>query len=409
VKRRSMLAGVGALAAGLAHGVRSTRAARGGISDGVVKLGVLTDMSGMYSDGTGPGSVLCAKLAAEEFNNTVAGKPVEVIQGDHQNKPDVGGELARRWYDTEQVDVILDVPVSSIALQVQQIAKERNRVFLNSAAGATVLIGKACSPTAAQWTYNTYALAHAAATALLKRGGTTWFFIAADYVFGASLVADASKVVEENGGKVLGVVKHPMGTADFSSYLLEAQASGAKVVAFANSGDDARAAIKQAAEFGLASSGQQVVGLNTAITDIHAIGLPVAKGLLVAEGFYWNHDDKTRAFAARFMDKMKRPPTMVQAGVYSAALNYLRAVQAIGTEEAMAVMAQLRSMDIEDAFARNGKLRIDGLMVHDMALMQVKTPAESKGEWDLYNPLGAIPGAEAFPPPNPECPLVAKT
>ncbi len=409
MKRRSVLAGAGALAAaGLTGGLQPARAATG-ISDDVVKLGVLTDMSGMYSDGTGPGSVLCAHLAAEEFNNTVAGKPIQVIQGDHQNKPDVGGELARRWYDTEQVDVILDVPVSSIALQVQQIAKERNRVFLNSAAGATVLIGKACSPTAAQWTYNTYALAHAAATALLKRGGTTWFFIAADYVFGASLVADATSVVEQGGGKILGAVKHPMGTTDFSSYLLQAQASGAKVVAFANSGDDARAAIKQAAEFGLGASGQQVVGLNTAITDIHAIGLPVAKGLLVAEGFYWNRDDKTRAFAARFMEKMKRPPTMIQAGVYSAALNYLRAIQATGTDEAMAVMAQLRAMDIEDAFARNGKLRIDGLMVHDMALMQVKTPEESKGEWDLYNVLGTIPGAEAFPLLNPECPLVAKT
>jgi branched-chain amino acid transport system substrate-binding protein len=408
MKRRNLLTGTVALAATDLARPFVARAATTTISDNIVKLGVLTDLSGMYSDGTGPGSVLCAQLAAEEFNNTVAGKPVVVVQGDHQNRPDVGGEIARRWFDVEQVDVILDVPVSSIALQVQQLAHERNRVFLNSAAGATVLTGKACSPTAAQWTYDTYALAHAAGSALLQRGGDTWYFIAADYVFGASLVADATDVVTKGGGKVLGSVKHPMGTSDFSSYLLEAQASGAKVIAFANSGDDVRAAIKQAAEFGLGQNGQHIVGLNTAITDIHALGLPVAQGLLVAEGFYWDRDEKTRALSKRFMAQMKRPPTMMQAGVYSAARNYLAAIDAIGTDEAMAVMAQLRKMDIEDAFARNGKLRVDGLMVHDMALMQVKTPAESKGEWDLYTVLGAIPGKDAFPPLTPDCPLVAK-
>ncbi len=407
MKRRELLAAIaGGMAAPMLGGISTVRAAASGISDDVVKLGVLTDMSGMYADGTGPGSVLCAKLAAEEFNGRVAGKPIEVISGDHQNKPDVGGEIARRWFDVEKVDVILDVPVSSIALQVQQIARERNRMFLNSAAGATVLSGKACSPTAIQWTYDTYALAHAAGSALLKRGGDTWFFITADYVFGQSLEHDATEVVISGGGKVLGSVKHPMGTSDFSSYLIQAQASGAKVVALASSGDDARAAIKQAAEFGLGKSGQQIVGLNAAITDIHAIGLPTAQGLLVAEGFYWNRDDQTRALAKRFMDKMKRPPTMVQAGVYSAALNYLKAIQAIDTDEAMAVMAKLRGMDIEDAFARNGRVRVDGLMVHDMALMQVKTPAESKGEWDLYNVVGAIPGDQAFPPLSPDCPLV---
>jgi branched-chain amino acid transport system substrate-binding protein len=295
------------------------RAGARGISDDVVKLGVLTDLSGMYSDGTGPGSVLCAQLAAEEFKNTVAGKPVEIIQGDHQNRPDIGGDIARRWFDVEQVDVILDVPVSSIALQVQQLAHEHDRVFLNSAAGATLLTGKACSPTAAQWTYDTYALAHAAGTALLQRGGDTWFFIVADYVFGASLFADGTDVVTKGGGKVLGSVKHPMGTSDFSSYLLQAQNSGAKVIALANSGDDTRAAIKQAAEFGIGKNGQQIVGLNTAITDIHALGLEVSQGLFVAEGFYWNRDDQTRALSQRFMGKMKRPPTMMQAGVYSAA------------------------------------------------------------------------------------------
>jgi branched-chain amino acid transport system substrate-binding protein len=384
--------------------------ARGaGISDSVVKLGVLTDLSGMYSDGTGPGSVLCAQLAAEEFGYKVAGKPVQIVQGDHLNKPDTGGEIARRWFDVEQVDVILDVPVSSIALQVQQIAHERNRVFLNSAAGATLLTGKACSPTAAQWTYDTYALAHAAGSALLQRGGDTWFFIVADYVFGASLLADGTDVVTKGGGKVLGSVKHPMGTSDFSAYLLQAQSSGAKVIALANSGDDTRAAIKQASEFGIGKNGQQIVGLNTAITDVHALGLQVSQGLLVAEGFYWNRDDATRALSKRFMDKMKRPPTMMQAGVYSAARNYLKAIDTIGTDEAMAVMAQLRKMDIEDAFARNGKLRIDGLMVHDMALMQVKAPEQSKSEWDLYNVIGSIPGKDAFPPPSPDCPIVAKT
>jgi branched-chain amino acid transport system substrate-binding protein len=402
VKRRSFVAGVGA-----ALMAPSVLRAAPVISDNIVKLGVLTDMSGMYADGTGPGSVLCCRLAAEEFGNKVLGVPIEVISGDHQNKPDIGGELARRWFDTDQVDVILDCPVSSVALQVQQVAKDRNRIFLNSAAGATVLTGKACSPTAVQWTYDTYALAHAAGSALLKRGGDTWFFITADYLFGESLQHDASELVIKSGGKVLGSVKHPMGTADFSAYLLQAQASGAKIVALANSGDDARAAIKQASEFGLAQSGQQIVGLNTAITDIHALGLPVAQGLIVAEGFYWNRDDQTRKFAARFMDKMKRPPTMIQSGVYSATLNYLKAVEAIGTDEAMAVMAKLRTMDIEDAFARNGKVREDGLMVHDMALMQVKTPAESKGEWDLYNVVSDIPGADAFPPFSPDCPLVA--
>jgi branched-chain amino acid transport system substrate-binding protein len=402
MKRRTFVAGAGAML--MAPAVARAEPV---ISDGIVKLGVLTDMSGMYSDGTGPGSVLCCRLAAEEFGNKVLGYPIEVIAGDHQNKPDIGGELARRWFDTEKVDVVLDCPVSSVALQVQQVAKDRNRIFLNSAAGATVLTGKACSPTAAQWTYDTYALAHAAGSALLKRGGDTWFFITADYLFGESLQHDASELVTKSGGKVLGSVKHPMGTADFSSYLLQAQSSGAKIVALANSGDDARAAIKQASEFGLASSGQQIVGLNTAITDIHALGLPVAQGLIVAEGFYWDRDDQTRKFAGRFMDKMKRPPTMIQSGVYSATLNYLKAVEAIGTDEAMAVMAKLRTMDIEDAFARNGKLREDGLMVHDMALMQVKTPAQSKGEWDLYNVVSDIPGADAFPPLSPDCPLVA--
>jgi branched-chain amino acid transport system substrate-binding protein len=405
MKRRTLLTAASVVAtSGLARPFLARAAV--GISDDVVKLGVLTDLSGMYSDGTGPGSVLAAQLAAGEFNNTVAGKPVQVIQGDHLNKPDVGGAIARRWFDTEQVDVILDVPVSSIALEVQQLAHERNRIFLNSAAGATVLTGKACSPTAAQWTYDTYALAHAAGSAVLKRGGDTWFFIAADYLFGASLVADASDVVTKSGGKVLGSVKHPMGTSDFSSYLLQAQASGAKVIAFANSGDDVRAAIKQSGEFGLGKDGQQIVGLNAAITDIHALGLPAAQGLLVAEGFYWDRDDRTRAFASRFMAKQKRPPTMMQAGVYSAALNYLKAVQSLGTDDAMAVMAQLRTMDIEDAFARNGRLRVDGLMVHDMALMQVKAPEQSKGEWDVYDVVSSIPGSDAFPPLNPDCPLV---
>jgi branched-chain amino acid transport system substrate-binding protein len=408
MQRRNLFAATAAIAA---TGLARPFIARGnatGISDDVVKLGVLTDLSGMYSDGTGPGSVLCAQLAAEEFRNTVAGKPVEVIQGDHQNRPDIGGDIARRWFDVEHVDVILDVPVSSIALQVQQLAHERNRIFLNSAAGATLLTGKACSPTAAQWTYDTYALAHAAGTALLQRGGDTWFFIVADYVFGASLFMDGTDVVTKGGGKVLGSVKHPMGTSDFSSYLLQAQSSGAKVIALANSGDDTRAAIKQAAEFGIGKNGQQIVGLNTAITDIHALGLEVSQGLFVAEGFYWNRDDQTRALSQRFMDKMKRPPTMMQAGVYSAARNYLKAIDTIGTDEALAVMSQLRKMDIEDAFARNGKLRADGLMIHDMALMQVKSPAQSKSEWDIYNVVGSIAGTEAFPPLSADCPFVSK-
>jgi branched-chain amino acid transport system substrate-binding protein len=382
--------------------------AQSAISDDMVKLGVLTDMSSLYSDATGQGSLVAAQMAIADFGGKVLGKTAAVIFADHQNKPDVGASLARQWIDQERVDALVDLPTSSVALGVQQIAKEKNRVTLISGGGTSDLTGRACSPTGVHWTYDTYALSHVAAQAIVQRGGDTWFFITADYAFGHALERDASEEVKRSGGKVLGTVRAPFNASDFSSFLLQAQASKAKIIALANSGGDTITAVKQAAEFGLTAT-QKMALLRVDPTDIHGIGLPTAQGMMGADGFYWDKDDDTRAFSARFYAQVKRMPTMIQAGVYSAVTHYLKAVQAAGTDEAKAVVAKMRELPINDFFAKNGKLREDGRMVHDMYLVQAKTPAESNGEWDLYKILATVPGDQAFRPLNEGgCPFLIK-
>jgi branched-chain amino acid transport system substrate-binding protein len=379
------------------------------ISDDVVKIGVLTDMSSLYSDATGEGSVIAAQMAAADFGGKVKGKPIEVIFADHQNKPDVGSNIARAWYDTEKVDTIVDVPTSSIALAVQKITQEKDKVFLMSGPGSSDLTGPACSPNGIHWTYDTYALSHVAGKAMVERGENSWFFITADYAFGHALERDASAVVTASGGKVLGAVRAPLNTADFSSFLLQAQASKAKVIGLANAGGDTQNAIKQAAEFGLQQSGQKLLALLFQITDTHSIGLAAAQGMILTEGFYWDLNDETRAFSKRYLAKAGHMPTMIQAGVYSAVTNYLKAIDATGSDAAKTVIAKMKATPINDFFATNGRIREDGRMVHDMYLVQVKTPAESKGEWDVYKILATIPGDQAYRPlAEGGCPLVKK-
>ncbi|HET7594282.1 MAG TPA: ABC transporter substrate-binding protein [Stellaceae bacterium] len=384
-----------------------TLSAQAQVSDGVVKLGVLNDMSSLYSDATGKGSLVAAQMAVQDFGGKVLGKPIEVVAADHQNKPDIGANIARQWYDQEQVDAIVDVPTSSVALAIQQISKDKDRVFLMSGPGSSDLTGPACSPTGVHWTYDTYALSHVAGKAMVERGEDTWFFITADYAFGHALERDASDVVKASGGKVLGSVRHPLNTQDFSSFLLQAQASGAKVIGLANAGGDTQTAIKQAAEFGLQKGGQKLLALLVQITDTHSLGLQTAQGMILTDGFYWDHDDGARKFSKRFFAQMQHMPTMIHAGVYSEVTHYLKAVQAAGTDEAKAVVAKMRALPIDDFFAHNGKLREDGRMVHDMYLMQVKTPAESKSEWDVYKILATVPGDQAYRPLDQGgCPLI---
>jgi branched-chain amino acid transport system substrate-binding protein len=374
-----------------------------------VKLGVLSDMSSLYSDATGKGSLIAAQMAAEDFGGKVKGKPIEVISADHQNKPDVGSSIAREWYDNQQVDAIVDVPTSSIALAVQKITQDKNKVFLMSGPGSSDLTGVACSPNGIMWTYDTYALSQVIAKALLARKEDTWFFITADYAFGQALERDAANTVKATGGTVLGSVRAPLNTADFSSFLLQAQASTAKVVGLANAGGDTQTAIKQAAEFGLAAGGQKIAALLLNITDTRSLGLQAAQGLLAADAFYWDRDDESRAFSKRFFAKVGRMPTMIQAGVYSAVTHYLKAIDATGTDEAKTVIAKMKATPINDFFAKNGYIREDGRMIHDMYLVQAKKPSESKGEWDLYNILATIPGDQAFRPmADGGCPFVKK-
>jgi branched-chain amino acid transport system substrate-binding protein len=366
------------------------------ISDGVVKIGVLNDMSSLYSDATGKGSLTAAQMAVEDFGGKVRGNPIEVISADHQNKPDVGSTIARTWYDTDKVDVIVDVPTSSVALAIQQITRERNRVFLISGAGASDLTGPACSPNGIHWTYDTYALSNVAGKATVARGEDSWFFVTADYAFGQSLERDAAAIVKANGGQVLGAVHHPLNTQDFSSFLIRAQASKAKVVALANAGGDTQNAIKQSYEFGLRHQGQKLLALLLNITDVHSLGIEAAQGMIATEGFYWDMDDASRAFSKRFLEKANHMPTMIQAGVYSSVTHYLKAVDAAGTDEAKTVIARMKATPINDFFAKNGYIREDGRMVHDMYLVQVKSPAESKGEWDLYKVLATVRGDDAY-------------
>jgi branched-chain amino acid transport system substrate-binding protein len=395
-----------ALAAGLVAAMCGG-AANAQISDDVVKIGVLTDMSSLYSDATGKGSLVAVQMAVADYGGKVKGKPVEVVSADHQNKADIGLAIARNWYDNEKVDAIFDVPTSSVALPISALTREKNRIHINSGGGSSDITGPACSPNTVHWTYDTYALSSVAGKAMVQRGEDTWFFITADYAFGMALERDAANVVKENGGKVLGDVRHPLNSSDFSSFLLQAQASKAKVVALANAGGDTTNALKQAAEFGLMKGGQKLIALLLEITDVHAIGLKDAQGLIMTDAFYWDRDDEARAFSNRFLEKVGHMPTMIQAGLYSATMHYLKAIDAIGTDEAPKVMAQMRATPINDFFAKNGKIRIDGRMVHDMYLFEVKKPAESKGEWDLYKLIATVPADEAFRPLDKGgCPLV---
>ena len=398
---------IAALAA-LTAALLSSSGASAQISDDIVKIGVLTDMSGPASTPTGQGSVTAAQMAVDDFGGKVLGKPISVIVGDHQLKPDIGSAIARRWYDTEQVDLIVDVPVSAVGLAVQSVANEKHKMMITHSTGSADFHGKFCSPYAIQWVFDTHALAVGTAQEVVKRGGDSWFFITDDYAFGHSLERDATAVIVKNGGKVLGSVRPPFATPDLSSFVLQAQASKAKIIGIAGGPPNNTNEIKTGHEFGIFKGGQQMAGLLVLITDIHALGLQTAQGLLLTTSFYWDMDDKTREWSKRYFAKMNRMPTMWQAGVYSSVMNYLNAIKETGTDEPLKVAAKMREKPIEDFFSRHGKLREDGLMVHDLMLVQVKTPEESKYPWDYYKVLSHIPGDEAFGPPNPACPLVKK-
>lgn len=386
-----------------------TQAQAQAVSDGVVKIGIMTDLSGIYSDFTGRGSAVAAQIAIDEMGGKVLGAPIELVSADHQNKPDIAANLAREWFDQGKVDMIADFPTSSTALAVMEIARQKNRVTMLSAGVAMAAINEKCSPLNAQWMVNTYALAAGTAKALLDAGKKSWYFVTADYTFGHSLEKDASAVVTAGGGTVLGTSRHPFPGGDFSSFMLKAQASGAQVIGLANAGSDTINAVKQAAEYGIGRTDKQIIApLLAYITDIKSLGLAKAQGMFLTEAFYWDFDDRSRAFAQKFFDKTKRMPSASQAAVYSATLSYLKAIEAAGTDEAGAVMAKLRTMTIDDAAIRNGKLRADGALVHDLLLLQVKTPAESKRDWDFYNVRAVLKGEDVFPKPSETCPLNPK-
>jgi branched-chain amino acid transport system substrate-binding protein len=373
-----------------------------------VKIGVLNDRSGVYADLSGEGSVIAAQMAVEDFGAEAKGINVEIISADHQNKPDIASNIARQWYDTEGVDMIVDVPTSSAALAVSQVTKEKNKVFIDSGAGSTDLTGKSCTPNTIHWTYDTFALANGTGRALVAEGLDTWFFITADYEFGHSLEENTTKVVEAAGGKVLGSVRHPFPGQDFSSFLLQAQASGAKVIGLANAGGDTVNTIKQANEFGIVQGGQTLAGLLIFITDVHALGLETAQGLVLTEAFYWDLNDDTRAWSERFAERHGgNMPTMVHAGVYSGVLHYLKAVEATGGKETEALMSWMKGNPTSDPLFGEGEVRADGRKIHDMYLFRVKAPDASKGPWDYYELVRTIPAAEAFRPiEEGGCPLV---
>ncbi len=392
-----------AMAAGIAG------AAGKGISDNVVKIGVLTDMSGVYSQIGGKGTQVAVEMAVADFGGKVLGKPIQVVGADHQNKADIASTKAREWFDTGKVDMITGLLNSACALAVQKVGAEKKRITMVTGAGSTDLTNKDCTPYGIHYAYDNYALANVTGNAVVGSGGKSWYFITADYAFGHSLEKNTADFVKTHGGKVLGGVRHPLSTADFSSYLLQAQNSGAKVIGLANAGGDFTNAVKQAREFGVAQKGQRLVGLLVFISDIKSLGLPVAQGMQFASGFYWDRDKATRDWSKRFYAKHKTMPTMDQAGAYSATMNYLKAIKAAGTDDPDAVMAKLRTMNISDFFAVNGKIRADGRMVHDMYLVEVKKPSESKGDWDLLKIIKTIPGDQAFMPlAKSTCPLVKR-
>jgi branched-chain amino acid transport system substrate-binding protein len=379
------------------------------VSDGVVKIGVLTDLSGVYSDLAGPGAVLATKMAIDDF--VAIEKPsfkVELVSADHQNKGDIAANKAREWFERDKVDVATELVTTSVGLAVQKIAKEKNRIALISGAASTAITNESCNDVTVHWTYDTYAVANGTAKAVTQGGGKKWFFLTADYAFGHALEKDATAVVKANGGEVLGAVRHPFPGSDFSSFLLKAQSSGAQIIGLANAGGDTVNSIKQAAEFGITPK-QSLAGLLMFITDVHALGLKTTQNMYLTEGFYWDLNDETRVWSKRFFAQHKRMPTMVQAGQYSSVMHYLKAVKAINSDDTAKVMTQMKKTPVNDFFAKNGKIRDDGRMVHDMYLLQVKKPADSKTPWDYYNVKATIPAAEAFQPLSASrCPLIKK-
>jgi branched-chain amino acid transport system substrate-binding protein len=379
------------------------------VSDGVVRIGVLTDLSGPYADLSGNGSVEAAKLAAEEFGGTVAGARIDIISADHLNKPDLGASIARRWYDNEQVDLIVDVPTSSVALAVQTIARDHNKMVIFSTGASEALTNKECSPVGISYTYDSYSLGKVVASAVVKNGGDTWFFVTADYAGGQSMEASVRAVLTAEGAKVLGGVRHPLNTSDFSSFILQAQASKAKIIALANAGSDTITAIRQTREFGVTEGNQQLVAILLYLTDIKALGLEVAQKLLLSTSFYWDMNDKSRAWSNAFMKRTGRMPTDVQAGVGSAVGHYLHAIKALGSDDGLSVSKWMKDNPVNDFFVTNGRIRADGRMMKDMYLAEVKTPAESKGEWDYLKIVRTIPAEEAFRPASEsECSLLRK-
>jgi branched-chain amino acid transport system substrate-binding protein len=379
------------------------------ISDDLVRIGVLNDQSGLYADFGGPGSVIAARMAVEDFGGKVLEKPIDVVIGDHQSKADIGAAIARQWFDVDKVDMAIGFDNSSVALAVEQVALQKNRIAIAGAVATNTFTGKNCTPNEAAWLQDSYALTNTLARSVVGSGGDTWYFLTVDYAFGYSMEADASNAVLSSGGKVLGSVRHPLNSADFSSYLLQAQASGAKVIALANAGGDMINATKQANEFGLSRVGQTLVSMLAFITDIHSLGLAAAQGLRFITGFYWDRDNETRAWSKRFFDRHRRMPTSAQAAVYSAVRHYLRAIEAAGTDQAKAVMAKMREIPVNDFYVRDGKLREDGRLVHDMYFVEVKTPAESSGPWDYYKIIATIPGDRAFRPAGEDgCPIIKR-
>ena len=366
------------------------------LSGDAVKIGVLNDQSGTYADFGGKWSIEAARIAVEEFGGKVLGKPIEIVAADHQNKADIASNIARAWYDNDGVDVIVELTTSSVALAVQQLSLEKKKITMTSGAATSDLTGKACTPYGFHWAYDTRALAFGTGGSLVETGADTWYFITADYAFGHALEADTSRYVREKGGKVLGAVRHPLGTPDFSSFLLQAQGSKAKIIGMANGGTDVINLIKQASEFGIVQGGQRLAALLVTIAEVHGLGLQAAQGLVLTEAFYWDNDEASRAFAKKFMARTGRMPNMVQAGTYSSVLQYLKAVQAAGTDATEAVAKKLHEMPVDDGFAKGGKVLTNGRMVHDLKLFEVKKPSESKAPWDYYKPLATIRGDQAF-------------
>ncbi len=397
----ALIAGLGAALGGAAHAQ---------ISGGMVKIGVLNDMAGPYADLAGPGSVVAARMAVEDYLKATKSKlKIEIVTADHQNKPDVGSSIARKWYDSDGVDMILDVPTSSVALAVNEVTKEKNKVMVNSTGGTADLTGKACTPNTVHWTYDTWMLAHGTGSAVVKQGGDTWFFLTADYAFGHALERDTSDVVKASGGKVLGSVKVPLGTSDFSSFLLQAQSSKAKIIGLANAGSDTINSIKQAAEFGIVKGGQKMAGLLVFLSDIHGLGLQTAQGLQVTTTFYWDLNDATRAWSKRFAAAHNgRMPTMVQAGVYAGLQHYLKAVDALQADsDGAKAVAKMKELPTDDPLFGKGAIRVDGRKIHPAYLVEVKKPGESRYAYDYYKVLQTTPADKAFRPLNEgNCPLV---